>query len=246
MGAEQGLCLYAAPQRLPAPAHPYVAAQCCRPHLLILFGSAVSGWTYLISFFFSSPSAAQIFIIFLVFILGLILSIVGVVLRLISTTTQPYVDYIRYIFALFPPFAFGEALENMTLINVLSLNELPRGQTYKPMDWKIAGLGMAFLAWETVVFLGATIAYEYIKELPCTQQQQVALPALQTNDTRCDGTAWRLPIPSLTSTLPSHCIHSSSPFPTGAAACATRTCWRRRSASSPAPPTTPPSSSSRT
>ena len=34
--------------------------------LLILFGSAVSGWTYLISFFFSSPSGAQIFIIFLV------------------------------------------------------------------------------------------------------------------------------------------------------------------------------------
>ena len=120
-----------------------------------------------------------------VFILGLILSIVGVVLRLISTTTDPYVNYIRYIFALFPPFAFGEALENLTLINVLSLNELGFGKVYEPLDWKISGMGLTFLAWETVVFLGATIAYEYLRELPCTQQQQVASPAMLPRDDRC-------------------------------------------------------------
>jgi ATP-binding cassette subfamily A (ABC1) protein 3 len=66
--------------------------------LLILFGSAISGFTYLISFRFNTPSGAQIGLIFMVFILGLILTIIGLVLRLIPSTSEIYLRVVRCIY----------------------------------------------------------------------------------------------------------------------------------------------------
>ena len=137
--------------------------------LLILFGSAVSGFTYCISFMFVTPSGAQIIIIFMVFILGLILTIVGQVLRLISTTRDIYMNVLRYIFALFPPFCLGDGLTNLALLSTYSIRELKGGATYDPGDWSITGMDLTFLGWETVVYLGLAIAYEYISEMPLLQ-----------------------------------------------------------------------------
>jgi ATP-binding cassette, subfamily A (ABC1), member 3 len=137
--------------------------------LLILFGGAISGFTYLLSFLFSTPSGAQIAIIFIVFILGLILTIVGLVLRQIPETSAVYLSTVRYIFAIFPPFALGDGLQSLSLIQLLSFLELPGGQIYKPLDWNITGMNLVFLAWETVVYLLMTIAYEYFSEIPLLQ-----------------------------------------------------------------------------
>lgn len=137
--------------------------------LLMLFGTAVSGFTYLLSFLFSTPSGAQIAMIFLVFILGLILTIVGLVLRQIPDTTVVYMKVIRYVFALFPPFALGDGLQSLALIQSLSFLELKGGDIYQPLDWNITGMNLTFLAWETVVYLTATILYEYISEIPSLQ-----------------------------------------------------------------------------
>jgi ATP-binding cassette, subfamily A (ABC1), member 3 len=115
--------------------------------LLILFGTAVSGFTYCMTFMFKTPSGAQIIIIFLVFILGLILSIVGSILRLIDTTHDKYMDVIRYIFALFPPFCLGDGFTNLAWVNIWSFRELKRGNKYSPGDWNITGMNLTFLAW---------------------------------------------------------------------------------------------------
>jgi ATP-binding cassette, subfamily A (ABC1), member 3 len=149
--------------------------------LLILFGGAVSGFTYMISFAFSTPSGAQIAMIFIVFILGLILTIVGFVLRSIPTTNKAYVNVIRYIFALFPPFAFGDGLQNLTLIEALSFLELEGGKVYSPLDWNITGMNLTFLAWETVVYLLAVILYEYFSEMP-SLQTRMSTSALPPDD----------------------------------------------------------------
>jgi hypothetical protein len=45
--------------------------------LLLLFGTAVSGFAYLLAFLFTSAAEAQIFTIFVVLVLGVVLSIVG-------------------------------------------------------------------------------------------------------------------------------------------------------------------------
>jgi ATP-binding cassette, subfamily A (ABC1), member 3 len=137
--------------------------------LLILFGGAISGFTYLLSFLFSTPSGAQIAVIFIVFILGLILTIVGLVLRQIPETSAVYLSTVRYIFAIFPPFALGDGLQSLSLIQLLSFLELPGGQIYRPLDWNITGMNLVFLAWETVVYLSLTIAYEYFSEIPLLQ-----------------------------------------------------------------------------
>ena len=146
--------------------------------LLILFGGAISGFTYLLSFLFSTPSGAQIAVIFIVFILGFILTIVGLVLRRIPETAVVYMRVVRYVLALFPPFALGDGLQSLSLIQVLSFLELPGGETYKPLDWNITGMNLTFLAWETVVYLLFTIMYEYLAEMPILQSRWLsgALP----------------------------------------------------------------------
>ena len=112
--------------------------------LLILFGTAVSGFTYCLSFFFTSPPAAQIFTIFLVFILGVVLSQLGSVMRLVNLcspvcTQALYMDYLRYIFALFPPFCLGEGLNTLALLQTFSAQELVPPAQYSALDWKITG-----------------------------------------------------------------------------------------------------------
>ena len=54
--------------------------------LLVLFGPALIGFTYLTSFMFTSPSGAQIFNFVLNFLCGLILITISFVMRLIDGT----------------------------------------------------------------------------------------------------------------------------------------------------------------
>ena len=112
---------------------------------------------------FVTPSGAQIIIIFMVFILGLILTIVGQILRFIPSTRDIYMNVIRYLFALFPPFCLGNGLTNLALLTTWSFLELKGGAQYSPGDWDITGMNLTFLAWETVVYLGLAIAYDYLR-----------------------------------------------------------------------------------
>ena len=60
----------------------------------------------------------------MMFILGLVLSVVGEVLRLIPISRELYMDTLRYIFALFPPFCLGNGLYNLALLTTFSIIEL--------------------------------------------------------------------------------------------------------------------------
>jgi len=137
--------------------------------LCFLFGMAVSGFAYMTSYIFTAPANAQIIMIFTCFLSGLVLSIVGMVLRILPDTRDAYNGYLRVLFCLFPPFAFGDGLHNMALINLWS--SLERGGVlYDVKDWNITGLPMTMLAIEAVVYLGLTIAIEYISSIPKFQQ----------------------------------------------------------------------------
>lgn len=137
--------------------------------LLQLFGGAIAGFSYLTSFCFQTPSGAQIALIFIVFILGLILSIIGIVLRLIESTRDPYNDYIRYIFSIFPPFALGDGLHSLALIDTYSAIELTGGAKYSSTDWVITGIPLLFLGWECFAYIFFTIVYEYLMAIPSLQ-----------------------------------------------------------------------------
>jgi ABC-type transport system involved in multi-copper enzyme maturation permease subunit len=130
--------------------------------LLLLYGSAVSGFAYLTSNLFSTPSGAQIAFLFFGFVSGLILSILSLLFRLIPSLNDTYTNYLRYLFALLPPFALGEGLTNLSFTDILGLAELQGGQSYSPLDWKITGMNLVFLGVESVVFLVAAILFEYL------------------------------------------------------------------------------------
>ncbi len=148
--------------------------------LLLLFGSAITGFAYVISLFFTSPSMAQVATIFIVFIQGLILGILGTVLRILPTTNWIFLNFLRYLFLLVPPFALSDGLNNLILLPLLSFRELGGVSTYHPLDMEIAGLPLVFLAWESVVFLAGVIVHEYVTTIPSFQalySSSVSLPA---------------------------------------------------------------------
>ena len=121
----------------------------------------MSGFSYLLSFLFKTPSGAQIVVVFIILLLGLILVIVGVILRIIPSTNSIYLNVLRYIFCLFPPFALGEGLFNLAYISIFSQIELGGLSTYNTNAMQITGVNLIFMGWETVVYLGLTILIEY-------------------------------------------------------------------------------------
>ncbi len=141
----------------------------CFIGLMFLFGTSMTGFTYLVSFFFKQPAMAQICMIFVTFILGLVGGIVGIVLRILTDTRDPYEAWIQYLLCLFPPFALADGLHNMALISIWS-NLENNGVLYKVTHWRITGLHMMMMGWETVVFLGLTILIEWVGTLPKVQR----------------------------------------------------------------------------
>jgi ATP-binding cassette subfamily A (ABC1) protein 3 len=137
--------------------------------LCFLFGMASSGFAYILSYMFKTPANAQIIMIFLCFITGLVLSIVGMVLRILPDTRDVFNAYLRYIFCIFPPFALGDGLHNLALVNLWSGLE-QGGKMYDIASWEITGLPIMMLSVETVVYLGLTIAIEYVTSIPTFQQ----------------------------------------------------------------------------
>jgi ABC-type multidrug transport system fused ATPase/permease subunit len=132
--------------------------------LLLLFGTSISSFTYILSFLFKTPSGAQISCIIINFILGFVLSTVGFILRLSGgKTSKAYMNSLRYIFCLLPPFALGDGVFNLCLREVFSLLELTAPATYKPFDWKISGLNICFMAFTSVLYLFITVMIEYLQ-----------------------------------------------------------------------------------
>merc|ERR1711871_568275 len=142
----------------------------CTIALLLLYGSATSGFAYLLSFAFKDAATAQIAVLFICFVLGLILGIVGIVLRIIPSTRDIYSSSLRYVFALFPPFNLADGLHNLVLRQTWGFAELTPPAKYVPLSWDIAGLNVVFLAVESVVYLILTIFVDYGLNTPFLQE----------------------------------------------------------------------------
>ena len=150
--------------------------------LLVLFGGASTGFSYLLSYLFQSPSMAQIVMVIITFLVGCLLSVVGIILRILPKQRKPFMRVLRYLFALFPPYALADGLHNLCTVATWSALELNGGEQYSPFDWKITGMSLTFLGWETVAYLALTILYEYMQAMPSFQVSFVdaVLLCLQT------------------------------------------------------------------
>ena len=130
--------------------------------LVMLFGPAVSGFVYLMSYFLKTSATSQIVVIFLMFVLGLILGIVALVLRFISSTNELYLSIIRYCIVIVPPLATVEGLNNLALREQYSTLELGDGEMYEPDHMKIAGYNLIILGIESVLFISIRIAIDHL------------------------------------------------------------------------------------
>lgn len=138
--------------------------------LFLLLSLGLTSFTYLQCFFLNKSTSAQIVILFTTFIFGLILTIVGTVLRLIESTSDIYVNHLRVLFCFFPPFALGEGLLNLAVIDFLSLSELGGSKTYHPFDWKITGLNIVMLVIIGIGYFILTVIIDYLLARGTIQQ----------------------------------------------------------------------------
>jgi ABC-type multidrug transport system fused ATPase/permease subunit len=134
--------------------------------LFMLFGPAIIGFTYMTTFFFKTASSGQLITVFINLILGLGLTITTLVLRFIPSTHDLHVNVLRYIFVLFPPCALGEGMNNLALRNFYSDLELGGNKQYDVLDWNICGLNLLVMGIESIVFIVATIALDYVASQP--------------------------------------------------------------------------------
>lgn len=74
--------------------------------LALLFGPCFIGFTYLTSFMFKGPSSAQVFTFVFSVFTGFILMIASQVLRIIPSTRNFQLNFLEYIFRLFPMFDY--------------------------------------------------------------------------------------------------------------------------------------------
>jgi ATP-binding cassette subfamily A (ABC1) protein 3 len=139
--------------------------------LLLLYGSATAGITYILSFLFESHSTAQIVIMFFNFISGLCLMVISFVLSTLPTTSKKS-KIIRYFFRIFPTFCLGDGILQLTLCVNGKDCPVPGDKGFDdatlqgPLSWDVAGANIVFLAVEAVVYISITLAIEYSLTFP--------------------------------------------------------------------------------
>lgn len=129
--------------------------------LLMLYGPAVAGAVYIFSRLLTSSSSSQIVVIFAMFVQGLVFGIMALVLRVIPSTRDVYMNVIRNILMIFPPFAVVEGLNNLAVMEQHAAAELGGGRTYSPGDMKVAGLNLWVLGVEAAVLIIVQIVLDY-------------------------------------------------------------------------------------
>ncbi|GKY90545.1 hypothetical protein MPSEU_000028200 [Mayamaea pseudoterrestris] len=130
--------------------------------LLILFGPAAAGFTYCVSFAFSSPSLCNVFIIISGFLIGMGGPLASFILTLIGTDPgapkQDLIDaanILKWILRFFPTFNLGQglfAVLNLETIAFLEGNDVTTVFSEPVMLYEII-----FLAWESIIYVALAI-----------------------------------------------------------------------------------------
>ncbi|CAN0323074.1 unnamed protein product, partial [Laminaria digitata] len=117
--------------------------------LFMLYALSMPSYTYLWSFFFSSYSTAQNSFLFHNLITGLILPIATTIMGVFPGTVGDVGQGIAAVFRLCPQFALGNGLMNISFMAIFSFID---DTTYTPLDMRITGNGLVYMAILTVVY----------------------------------------------------------------------------------------------
>lgn len=135
--------------------------------LLLLFGAAVAPFTYVLSFLFSSHSAAQTSLLVLN-LLCMVLLLTSFVMKAIPRTCAVDAD-LRFLYRLLPTYALGNGLQQLSYFKQLVFTESKCGtltpaqqyaQKFTPFSLDAAGWPIIYLACEAVGYLALAIAID--------------------------------------------------------------------------------------
>jgi len=140
--------------------------------LLILFGPASAGFTYILSFRFKSPSMANLFIIVFNFFIGMAGPTICLVLRLLAAdpgNPKPNLEtaaiVLEWVLRFIPSFCLGKGL--LYSINIVFLQTLD-SQTLTTWSPEIALYEVIFLGMESIVYIFITIQIDILSTKPRT------------------------------------------------------------------------------
>lgn len=140
--------------------------------LLILFGPAAAGFTYLLSFLFKSPSSGNMFVIVFNFFIGFAGSLVCLILRAIhfaiiasqgTSNLLGIAQIVEWILRFIPSFNFAKGLLFAINIQLFKFSD-PDVTAFSP---DVMLYEIIFLAWQSIVYIGLAI---YIDTLLTNQK----------------------------------------------------------------------------
>jgi ATP-binding cassette, subfamily A (ABC1), member 3 len=128
---------------------------------IILHGTSVIPFTYMLSYAFDNHTSAQNLMLIVYIFAGALLLIGSVVLDIIDTT-QDINKVFKFVYRVLPSFAFGEVMVN-TIIRDAAV---AFGEPRSPWDIEVSGYPMLYMAIETVVYSACVMVIEYILRTP--------------------------------------------------------------------------------
>jgi hypothetical protein len=124
--------------------------------VLLFYGFAAIPLAYCMSWMFKNHTAALVGITSLNFLFGFALVVTSFVLDGVEDT-QDANAALKPFYRLFPQYAFGEALINLTIMNYL---DVLGGTSTNPFSWEVAGRSLFYLTCEAFVFFGLCLMVE--------------------------------------------------------------------------------------
>ncbi|RNC30466.1 ABCA1 transporter, partial [Trypanosoma cruzi] len=126
--------------------------------LFFVYGltSTIAG--YLVSFFFSEHSTAQMVVMAAGFVLGFLLLMVVFIFSLLEKT-KDLSDHLRWPFRILPTYSIGECMINLSNFRQMKM----RGLVNSAFDGNITGYPIVFLAAEFPIFLLLLLFIEHPK-----------------------------------------------------------------------------------
>ncbi|OWZ23178.1 ABC transporter [Phytophthora megakarya] len=126
--------------------------------LFVLFGTAITPWTYLLSHVMEKPSECLLYTVMINFFLGLLLLLLSFTMNSLDSTRATN-DVLVYIWRLSPLFAFGNGFLNVLLADLLANFGLT-SSIRSAFDSDIAGTDIWYLLIECPVFILLTIGID--------------------------------------------------------------------------------------
>jgi len=143
--------------------------------ILILYGPAVAGFTYITTFMFKSPSACSMFTIVFNFFIGLTGSLVSLILRTIHAVQvvngnpgnlKLIAQIIEWILRFVPSFNFAKGL--LFCINIDIFKLIQGDSRINVWDTEVMGIEITFLALQCVLYVTLAIYIDILSTRPST------------------------------------------------------------------------------